>query len=126
MVSYTFILPSVMVPVLSKQMTFTLARVSIQYNCWTRTLYLDSLITLTAITELVRRIRPSGIMPIKAATVAITESYTLPVIVIWFAKKRMPMGIIKIESIFNKRLNEPIIIELVFLLYLASLDILAM
>ena len=65
-------------------------------------------------------------MPIKAATVAITESYTLPVIVIWFAKKRMPMGIIKIDNIFNKRLNEPIIIELVFLLYLASLDTLAM
>ena len=60
-------------PVLSRQITSTLASVSIQYNCCTKTLYLDSLTTLTAITELVNNNNPSGIIPIKAPTVLNTD-----------------------------------------------------
>ena len=72
--SLTSIIPSVNVPVLSKHNVSTLASVSIQYNSCTNTFDLDSLITLTAKTVLVRRMSPSGIIPIIAATVFITES----------------------------------------------------
>ena len=67
--SFIVISPEVIVPVLSKHITSTRAKVSIQYNCCTKTLNLASLATLTAITELVSKRRPSGIIPIKAPTV---------------------------------------------------------
>ena len=69
--SLTSMSPFVNVPVLSKQIVSTLASVSIQYNCFTSTFCLDSLITLTAKTVLVRRTSPSGIIAISAATVLI-------------------------------------------------------
>ena len=71
---FTSIFPSVIVPVLSKHKVSTLASVSIQYSSCTNTLLFESLITLTASTVLVRRINPSGIIPIIAATVCITAS----------------------------------------------------
>ena len=68
----TSIFPSVKVPVLSKQSVSTLASVSIQYNSCTNTLECDNLITLTAKTVLVNNTKPSGIIPITAATVFTT------------------------------------------------------
>ena len=76
--STTCIRPSVKVPVLSKQITSTLANVSMQYNCCTNTLYFESLITLTAMTELVSNTNPSGIIPIKEATVPNIACGTFP------------------------------------------------
>ena len=70
--SATSIQPSVIVPVLSRHNTSTLASVSIQYNSCTSTLLLDNLMTLTAKTVLVKSINPSGIIPITAATVFTT------------------------------------------------------
>ena len=66
---FTSIEPSVRVPVLSKHKVSTLARASMQYKSWTRTFDFDNLVTLTANTVLVKSTRPSGIIPIKAATV---------------------------------------------------------
>ena len=71
-ISYTSIIPSVIVPVLSRQRVSTRAKLSVAYKSCDKTLYLESLIILTANTLLVRRTSPSGIIPIIAATVFTT------------------------------------------------------
>ena len=119
-------MPSVIVPVLSKHKVSTRAKVSIEYKSWTKTLYLESLKTATAKTVLVNKTNPSGIIPIKAATVFTKETSRL-----WFEtlnclkNKIMPRGNIIIVIVFNILFNDDIISELIFLIYLASLDILA-
>ena len=60
--------PVVMVPVLSRQSTSARARVSMPASSCTSVFLRPSLITPTAMAMLVSRIRPSGIMPIMAAT----------------------------------------------------------
>ena len=124
MILLTSIIPSVIVPVLSKQIVSTLASVSIQYSCWTNTFCLPSLITLTAITELVSKSNPSGIIPIKAPTVLNTDVVKFPVILNWLYIRIIPTGTITILSTLSIFSNEDIIIELTFLLYLASILIL--
>ena len=62
-------MPVVRVPVLSKQIVSTRANVSIQYNSWTNTFLLANLIDDIANTVLVNKTKPSGIVPINAATV---------------------------------------------------------
>ena len=65
---------SVMVPVLSTQRTSTRARFSMQFMSWVRTRFRARRRTLTASATLVSRYRPSGIMPMRAATVALTDA----------------------------------------------------
>ena len=60
---------SVMVPVLSTQSTSTRARVSMLFMSWTRTRWRLSFWADTARATLVSRYSPSGIMPMRAATV---------------------------------------------------------
>ena len=69
--------PSVIVPVLSKHATSTLASISIQYKSCTNTFFLDNLITLTARTVEVSKTNPSGIIPIIPATVEVIASLKL-------------------------------------------------
>ena len=67
--SWTSIPGSVMVPVLSTHSTSTRARVSMQFMSWTRTFCWASFMAETAMATLVSRYSPSGIMPMRAATV---------------------------------------------------------
>ena len=121
-ISLTSIIPSVIVPVLSRHNTSVLASVSIQYNSWTKTLYLPSLITDTARTVLVKRTNPSGIIPIRAATVFITALVILLSFTpIWFMKRSIPTGTITIDIYLIILFNDSIRTELGFFKYLASL-----
>ena len=65
---------SVMVPVLSTHSTSTRARFSIQVMSWVKTRFRARRRTLTASATLVSRYSPSGIIPMRAATVAFTEA----------------------------------------------------
>ena len=65
----TSILGSVMVPVLSTHSTSTRARASMQFQSWTSTRFRLSFWVETARATLVSRYSPSGIMPVRAATV---------------------------------------------------------
>ncbi len=60
--SFTFIVPSVIVPVLSKQSTLTLANISIEYISFTSVFFVPSLITPTASVILVNKYIPEGII----------------------------------------------------------------
>ena len=64
MQSLTFILPSVIVPVLSRQSTLTRASISSEYKSCTKVLCLVRRITPTASATLVSSSIPEGIMPI--------------------------------------------------------------
>ena len=80
--------------------------------------------TLTAITELVKRTKPSGIIPIKEATVVNMASVTFPLVASTCDKYMMiPIGIIKTDTIFNNFSKECIMTEFIFFSYLASFDI---
>ena len=68
--SLTSISGSVIVPVLSRQSIFTLAKVSIHFISCKSTFLRASLPALTAKATLVKRYIPSGIIPTTAATVA--------------------------------------------------------
>ena len=126
MTSFTSITPSVIVPVLSRQITLTLARVSIQYKSCTKTFLLDSLITLTAKTVLVSKTNPSGIIPIRAATVLTTAfSKVLLGKNICLANKSIPKGTITNEIVFTILFKLLIISLDTSLIYLVSLLILA-
>ena len=61
--SLTFILPSVIVPVLSRHNTLTLASISSEYISCTSVWFLASLTMPTASATLVKRSMPEGIMP---------------------------------------------------------------
>ena len=64
---------SVMVPVLSTHSTSTRASVSMQFMSWTKTCCFASFMADTAMATLVSRYSPSGIIPMRAATVAWVE-----------------------------------------------------
>ena len=64
--------PSVNVPVLSRQMVSTRASISIQYSSCTIVLRFESLITLTASVMLVSRKGPAGIIPITLPAVLVS------------------------------------------------------
>ena len=71
--SSTFILPSVIVPVLSKHKVSMCANVSTLYKSWTNTRFLASFITPVAKDIVIRSISPFGNIPNKAAAVETTE-----------------------------------------------------
>ena len=120
----TVILPSVIVPVLSRHNTSTLANVSIQYSSWTKTFFFASLVTLTASTVLVNNTNPSGIIPIKAATVlTIACLKSFPCKSNWLKNNNIPTGIITKEIIFIILFKEFIISEFTFRFCFASWDI---
>ncbi len=68
-ISSTCMVPSVMVPVLSRQIVSTRASISIEYSSCTRALWNERRTTLLASTILVSSTSPSGTMPTRAATV---------------------------------------------------------
>ena len=70
----TFIVPSVIVPVLSRHSTSVRASISIEYKSCTSVLLLASLITPTASATLVSKNMPAGIMPIIEPAVCLTAS----------------------------------------------------
>ena len=70
----TFIVFSVIVPVLSTHKTSTLAKVSIHFIFRTKTFFLARRIMLTTIATLAKRYNPSGIIPITAATIPVILS----------------------------------------------------
>ena len=116
----TLILPSVMVPVLSRQRVSTLANVSVQYISWARVLCAASLIVLTAITTLVRRYSPSGIIPISAAAVlTIARLVGCSEIMMEFTNSPMATGTIHTASTFIIVSSALSITLLFFLRYLA-------
>ena len=61
--SVTFKSPLVIVPVLSKHKTSTLAKTSVAGNSWISVSHLESLITATTKVALVKSTRPSGTIP---------------------------------------------------------------
>ena len=63
MQSLTFMRPSVMVPVLSRQSTLTRASISSEYISCTRVLYFARRIMPTDSATVVRSSSPEGIMP---------------------------------------------------------------
>ena len=65
-------LPSVIVPVLSRHNTSVLASISILYKSWTKVLFLASLTTPTARATLVSKNIPAGIIPIIEPAVCLT------------------------------------------------------
>ena len=69
MQSLTVILPSVIVPVLSRHSTLTRASISREYRSCTRVCFLASLRTPTAIAKDVSSNSPEGIMPTTTAQV---------------------------------------------------------
>jgi len=73
----TSIVPSVIVPVLSRQSTSTRASVSIQYRSCASVLCLERRITLTQNTVDESATSPEGIMPMSVATVprTVVERY---------------------------------------------------
>ena len=71
--SRTCIWGQVTVPVLSTHSTSTRARVSMAFISWISVRFRASRTTLTARATLVRRNSPSGIMPMRAATVDTTD-----------------------------------------------------
>ena len=71
--SITFILPSVIVPVLSKQRVSMCASVSTLYRSCTSTCFFASLITPDSSEILVNSTNPLGSIPKSAAAVAITD-----------------------------------------------------
>ena len=117
----TCMVPSVMVPVLSKHRVSTRARVSMQYMSCTRVLRAESLMTLTAKARLMRSTSPSGIMPTMAAAVLTTEFWKVS----WstkycFQNSRPPMGRMAKPMIFTIKSMESMISEFRFLMYPAS------
>ena len=70
----THMVPSVMVPVLSRQRVSTLASVSIQYSSCTRVFLFARTSAPSVSATLVRRISPSGIIPRTPATMLTIES----------------------------------------------------
>ena len=70
-VPLTSIVFSVIVPVLSTHKTFTLAKVSIHFISCTRTFFDASRTTLTTNATLASKYKPSGIIPITAATIEV-------------------------------------------------------
>ena len=89
-------LPSVMVPVLSKQSTSTWASVSREYSSCTNTLRFAKRPTPTAKLMLINRTRPLGSMPSKPAAVETTEVVGSPPRKKNASKNNtMPKGIIK-------------------------------
>ena len=126
MTPVTVISSVVSVPVLSRQSTSTLASVSMQYISCTSTFLDESLIIDTARTELVRRIIPFGIIPTSDATVLITADCNVSSgRVNCLIKNAMPIGKSTNVQILIMKLNDSIIWEFTFLIYLASLFIFA-
>ena len=75
--SSTRMVPSVIVPVLSRQRVSTLASVSIQYNSCTSVFFVARTREPSVRATLVSSTRPSGIIPRTAATIFTTESFRL-------------------------------------------------
>ena len=97
-----------------------------QYKSWTSTFFFDSLITLTAKTVLVSNTKPSGIIPIRAATVLTTAfSKVLSGRNICLANKSIPKGTITKEIVLTILFKLLIISLDTSLIYLVSLLILA-
>ena len=72
--SKTFIVPSVIVPVLSRQSTFARASISIEYMFLTRVFFLASFTTPTVKPTVIRRYIPAGIIPVSAPLVLVMAS----------------------------------------------------
>ena len=70
MQSFTVILPSVIVPVLSRQSTLTRASISREYRSCTRVCFFASRLTPNAMASDVKSNSPEGIMPITTAPVS--------------------------------------------------------
>ncbi len=101
---------SVTVPVLSTQSTSTRARVSMQPISWTRVFFWASRTTPATSAMLVSRYRPSGIMPMREATVAMTPSATSrPSQTISLTAIRAPRGMTATPIIFTSLVRERII-----------------
>ena len=101
--SSTTMLPSVRVPVLSRQRVSTLASVSTQYRSCARALCLASLITLTQKMALVRVTSPLGIIPRRLPITERTVSLrSFPWIKYFTQIRATPRGIIIIPiSLIN-------------------------
>ena len=113
--------PSVMVPVLSRHRVSTRARVSTQYRSRTRVFRAESFTTLTAKHTLTSSTSPSGIMPTMAAVVLTTEFCRVsPSTKNCFQNSRAPMGRMPKPTHLTMRSIESMISELRFLMYLAS------
>ena len=121
----TCILPLVIVPVLSQHSVSTRASVSIQYNSLTNVCCLANLIVPKASVILVRSIIPSGIIPIKAATVdVIALRQSTPLKKYCLANNNAPIGIMIIPIIFKILFRLSINSDFCFLATLTSFNIL--
>ena len=119
--SSTCMVPSVMVPVLSRHRVSTRANVSTQYKSRTRVFRAESFTTLTAKHTLTSSTRPSGIMPTMAAVVLTTEFCRVsPSTKNCFQNSKAPMGRMPKPTTLTMRSMESIISELRCFMYLAS------
>ena len=99
MTSTTFIVPSVIVPVLSKHRTLARASISMEYRFLTSVFFLPSLITPTDNPTVINRYMPAGIIPVSAPLVLVTESVIeVPKRTLSLKKVNIPTGI-KIKMI---------------------------
>ena len=113
--------PSVIVPVLSTHNTSTLAKTSVADNCCTNVLYFASLTTDTIKVALVRRTKPSGIIPTipeTAPNTALLHPILLKTICV--VVKIIPIGTINHNRIFIILLIDDCNSELIILNFLAS------
>ena len=131
MQSLTFILPSVMVPVLSRHSTFTRASISNEYRSCTRVLCVIKRRMPTVSAKLVKSNMPEGIMPMMTVTVRWMTSLSsaLPktpssAVMFPLLMKNMPvaMGMIKIPMTEMIHLVERMSSEFGFLYFLAFAD----
>ena len=103
--STTSSFPVVMVPVLSRQSTLTLARPSMASISCTRARFLARRPTPRIKEILVSSTSPSGIMPITPATVLTSASEKVtPLAMRWDRYKRSPIGIITTPTTLMIRL----------------------
>ena len=112
----TVMLPSVIVPVLSRQSTSTLARFSTQYKSCTRVWWRERRTTLTASAMLTKSTMPPGIMAEIAATVRTIASVKLcSTRKKLFQTKRAARGMMAIAMTRTISLTDFMITELDFL-----------
>ena len=116
----TCMLPSVIVPVLSRQSTSTRASVSMLYRSCTSVRLRASLMTPTASAIEVSITSPSGIMPTTEATVPVTASLRESVLVRLLKNINIPSGKIAIETMRMIQLIERISSDFGFLNFFAS------
>ena len=101
--STTFIVPSVMVPVLSRHKTFVLASISIEYRSRTKVFFFASLTTPTASAMVISRNIPAGIMLVNApdvfvicCSIVLSKEYSFKKVKIPIGTRAMPIYLINL------------------------------